>query len=199
LRLGSIRSDNRRPGSGGHLDRAVPHGTDAQYRFALIQGASQRKWEHKRAHRLGALRCISKHEGHTVPVLILRDARRFFRLCGSVCACALLRMRTSIAFQPISRCQTAHLVPAAHFCARGLQPLLRSPRVEGWAERRELSSTDTLRSQYVQSNCSHVVVNRELRRKRREELQLKTLIAPSTAARRNSSVSACWFLAATIL
>jgi hypothetical protein len=37
LRLGTMRSDDRRPGSGGHLDRAVPHGTDAQYRFALIK------------------------------------------------------------------------------------------------------------------------------------------------------------------
>src|SRR5258708_17937505 len=34
-----MRSDDRRPGSGGYLDRAVPHGPDAQYRFALIQGA----------------------------------------------------------------------------------------------------------------------------------------------------------------
>src|SRR5262245_61855364 len=42
----------------------------------------------------------------------------------------------SIAFQPSSRCQTAHLVPAAHVCARGLH-LLHSPRIEGWAERRE--------------------------------------------------------------
>src|SRR5262245_54582931 len=28
------------------------------------------------------------------------------------------------------------LVPAAHFCARGLPLNLRSPRTEGWAERR---------------------------------------------------------------
>ena len=52
-----------------------------------------------------------------------------------------LRMRApqdedSIAFQPSSQCQTAHLVPAAHVCARGLH-LLHSPRIEGWAERRE--------------------------------------------------------------
>src|SRR5262249_35164451 len=32
-----------------------------------------------------------------------------------------------------------------------------------------------------------------------QELQVKTLIAPAAAARRKSSVSACWFLAATIL
>ena len=71
-----------------------------------------------------------------MPVLILRDARRLFRLYGSVCACALLRMRTSIAFQPISRCQTAHLVPAMHFCVRGLRLCFAHPN-RGWAERRE--------------------------------------------------------------
>ncbi len=37
---------------------------------------------------------------------------------------------------PISRCQTAHLVPAAHL-RPGFATLLRSPRTEGWAERRE--------------------------------------------------------------
>src|SRR5262249_58736789 len=47
-----------------------------------------------------------------------------------------LRMRApqdedSIAFQPISRCQTAHLVPAAHVCARGFATLLHSPRMRG--------------------------------------------------------------------
>jgi hypothetical protein len=30
LRLESTRSDDRRPGPGGYLDRVVPHGTDAQ-------------------------------------------------------------------------------------------------------------------------------------------------------------------------
>ena len=53
-----------------------------------------------------------------------------------------LRMRApqdedSIAFQPSSRCQTAHLGPAAHCVRPGFAPLLHSPRVEGWAERRE--------------------------------------------------------------
>jgi hypothetical protein len=36
----------------------------------------------------------------------------------------------------ISRCQTAHLVPAAHVCARGLQLWFAHPN-RGWAERRE--------------------------------------------------------------
>jgi len=40
---------------------------------------------------------------------------------------------------PVSRSQahTHLLVPAAHFCARGFATLLHSPRIEGWAERRE--------------------------------------------------------------
>ena len=38
---------------------------------------------------------------------------------------------------PISRCQTAHRVPAAHFCVRGLQLRFTHPEIEGWAERRE--------------------------------------------------------------
>ena len=58
---------------------------------------------------------------------MLRDARTRVRVCGNTSVCALLRMRTSIAFQPSSRCQTAHLVPAAHFCARGLQPCFAHP------------------------------------------------------------------------
>src|SRR5262249_39035578 len=37
----------------------------------------------------------------------------------------------SIAFQPISRCQTAHLVPAAHFLRPGFATLLHSPRMRG--------------------------------------------------------------------
>jgi len=38
---------------------------------------------------------------------------------------------------PVSRCQTATLVPAARLGARGFATLLHSPRIEGWAERRE--------------------------------------------------------------
>jgi hypothetical protein len=59
--------------------------------------------------RLIALRCVSKHEGCSVAILILRDARTRVRVCGTSSACALLRMRTSIAYgtvhylkQPIS-------------------------------------------------------------------------------------------------
>jgi hypothetical protein len=40
------------------------------------------------------------------------------------------------ACSPSSRCQTAHLVPAAHFCARVLQPCFTDPE-RGVAERRE--------------------------------------------------------------
>ena len=38
---------------------------------------------------------------------------------------------------PISRGQTAHLVPAARSCARGLQPCFAHPESRGWAERPE--------------------------------------------------------------
>src|SRR6266436_1182765 len=41
------------------------------------------------------------------------------------------------AFVALFTFQTAHLVPAAHFRVRGFAPLLHSPRIEGWAERRE--------------------------------------------------------------
>ena len=93
--------------------------------------------EHRSAKQVGcfpssaALRCVSKHEGHAAAVFILRDARALVRLCGSACARALLRMRTSIAFQPSSRCQTALLVPAARFSRPGFASLLRSPESRG--------------------------------------------------------------------
>src|SRR5262245_25549297 len=101
---------------------------------------------------------VSKHEGASF--LILRDARtrvrslpnvfdvrapqdeafetraRAFEVCRTSSACALLRMRTSIASftahdfkQPISFSRRVGV--------RGLRLLLRSPRIEGWAERRE--------------------------------------------------------------
>jgi len=43
---------------------------------------------------------------------------------------------TLTAFVAFFTFQTAYLVPAAHVCA-GVCTLLRSPRIEGWAERRE--------------------------------------------------------------
>jgi hypothetical protein len=45
--------------------------------------------------------------------------------------------KASDAFVALFTFQTAHLVPAARFCARGFASLLHSPRIEGWAERRE--------------------------------------------------------------
>src|SRR5246500_2175247 len=57
------------------------------------------------------------------------------RLC-----CALHRIRdtqASDAFGALFTFQTAHLVPAAHFCVRGFATSLHRPRIEGWAERRE--------------------------------------------------------------
>ena len=43
----------------------------------------------------------------------------------------------SIAFEPSSRCQTAHLVPAARFLRPGFRNFASLTRIEGWAERRE--------------------------------------------------------------
>jgi hypothetical protein len=43
----------------------------------------------------------------------------------------------SDAFGALFTFQTAHLVPAAHFCVRGLHRCFTRPRIEGWAERRE--------------------------------------------------------------
>jgi len=64
--------------------------------------------------------------GHAVAVLILRDARTRVRLCGSACACALLRMRMAepaarrrtFSVIPSSRFQTAHLVLATRWRPR---------------------------------------------------------------------------------
>src|SRR5499427_7619557 len=73
---------------------------------------------------------------------------RPFELCGSSTmrapqdedgrARAELRLVAEpFAVIPISRCQTANRVPAAHFCVRGLQLRFTHPEIEGWAERRE--------------------------------------------------------------
>jgi hypothetical protein len=75
------------------------------------------------------LRCVSKHEGHAVAVLILRDARTRLRLRGTSSACALLRMRTGIAAHDLKH--THSIVPAAHLCARGLQLCFTHPGSKG--------------------------------------------------------------------
>jgi hypothetical protein len=74
---------------------------------------------------------------------ILRDARTRDLICGTSAARALLRMRRlkripsprlvaePFSVIPISRCQTAHLVPAARFCARGLQLCFTHPESRG--------------------------------------------------------------------
>jgi hypothetical protein len=94
--------------------------------------------ERRRFHSRSALRCVSKHEGTPSHVLILRDARTRLRVCGASSACALLRMRTSIAY-----CRThdlkQHTLPRsrAAFLHPSFASLLHSPRIERWAERRE--------------------------------------------------------------
>src|SRR5262249_1743960 len=80
-----------------------------------------------------------------VAVLILRDARTLVRLCGSACACALLRMRAG---ERAARRRTvfgnSHLTMSnsrsrsrGAFLHPGFATSLHSPRTEGWAERRE--------------------------------------------------------------
>src|SRR5262249_38006533 len=74
---------------------------------ALMLRSIAARREHRCFHTRTALRCVSKHEGtRPSPVLILQDARTRVRVRGNTSVCALLRMRTSIAFQPSSRCQT---------------------------------------------------------------------------------------------
>jgi hypothetical protein len=46
-------------------------------------------------------------------------------------ACRLAARRRTGRGRPISRCQTAHLVPAARFCARGLRPCFAHPEPRG--------------------------------------------------------------------
>ena len=81
-----------------------------------------------------ALRCVSKHEG--VAVLILRDARTHVRDCETSSASAHHRMRTNIA-----SCKAHHTSSPSRSRGACLRPgsatLLHSPRIEGWAERRE--------------------------------------------------------------
>jgi len=71
-----------------------------------------------------------------VAVPILRDARTPFRLCGSACACALLRMRTSLAFRPSHDVKQPISFPRRVF-APGVCNFASLTRTEGWAERRE--------------------------------------------------------------
>ena len=92
------------------------------------EGASQRE----RARLLPgivALRCVSKHEGACTRSSSSFETRaRAFEVCRTSSACALLRMRTSIASftahdfkQPISFSRRGGV--------RGLRLLLRSPRM----------------------------------------------------------------------
>src|SRR5262245_21428728 len=90
---------------------------------------------------------VSKHEG-VLPSSSFETRARPFELCGSSSMRApqdedgreraeLRLVAEPFAVIPISRCQTAHLVPAAHFCARGLRLCFTHPEPRGWAERRE--------------------------------------------------------------
>ena len=70
-------------------------------------------------------------------VLILRDARTRVRSLPNVFDVRAPQDEDEHrACSRISRCQTTHLVPAAHVCVRGLRLCFTHPQ-RGWAERRE--------------------------------------------------------------
>src|SRR5262249_53866658 len=101
--------------------------------------------ERRRFHSPSALRCVSKHEGHAVAVLILRDARTPVRVCETPPPRALLRMRTA---ELAARRRTVFghsYLTMSNSPSRSRGACLR-PGVcnfasltpnEGWAERRE--------------------------------------------------------------
>src|SRR5215475_14778921 len=107
------------------MDRSLPAFPATAGRFRT----DQRACPHSLSFRQNTPCVLAPHaEEH-------RSARAF-EVCRTSSACALLRMRTSIADftahdfkQPISFSRRVGV--------RGLRLLLRSPRIEGWAERRE--------------------------------------------------------------
>jgi hypothetical protein len=102
--------------------------------------------ERRSFHRRTALRCVSKHEGAQSLVLIFRDARTCIRICGTRSACALLKMRTSIAAALFTMSNSPHLlVPAPAFLRPGVASLLHSPPLRGGrsAERRSGARRNT--------------------------------------------------------
>src|SRR5215813_914967 len=77
----------------------------------------------------------------------------------------------------ISRCQTAHLVPAAHFLRPGFATSLHSPRIEGWAERRE-----TFGCSGTRGACPHASKTRVNALSPRHARRLARRLAPHDAA-----------------
>jgi hypothetical protein len=101
--------------------------------------------ERRRFHGPSPLRCVLKHAG--VPVLILRDTRtsrsnfrHFLRMRAPQDEDGQARSSSPNRFSvvSISRCQTAHLVPAARFLRPGFLTFASLTRIEGErsAERR---------------------------------------------------------------
>src|SRR2546429_7621173 len=99
-------------------------------------------------HSPSPLRCVSKHEGPTWPVLILRDARALVPGLQQLTARALLRMRTEkrvpICDLSLTRSLQFHLTISnspsrsrGAFLRRGFAAFASLPPIEGWAERRE--------------------------------------------------------------
>ena len=102
--------------------------------------------EHRCFHTPNALRCVSKHEGtrllarphpsrraHARPDLRQRLRTRAPQDEAAQGIPSPRLIAEPFAVIPNSRCQTAHLGPAAHFCARGLRLCFThpEPRVGG--------------------------------------------------------------------
>ena len=113
--------------------------------LALMLRSIAARRERRRFHSPSALRCVSKHEAMPWPSSSFETRARWFLSCGISSERALLRMRTAelaarrrtvrghsnltMSNSP-SRSRGACLRP-------GFATLLHSPRIEGWAERRE--------------------------------------------------------------
>jgi hypothetical protein len=89
--------------------------------------------------RPAALRCVSKHDGTCSGSSSSFETRaRAFAFAATFPHARSSLDEDERRIMHSSRCQTATLVPAARFCARGFAPLLRSPQSRGGrsAERR---------------------------------------------------------------
>ena len=109
------------------------------FALALMLRSIAAECECSCSHSRSALRCVSKHEGaRHRPVLILRDARTLVRLCGSACACALLRMRTASRFSPAHDVQQPISFPRRMSAPGGFALCFAHPELRGGrsAERR---------------------------------------------------------------
>src|SRR5262245_54375502 len=105
-------------------------------------GASQRDASAGAFRGRRGLRCVSKHGRARTGSSSSFETRTHVRVCGTAPARApqdedgraraeLRLVAEPLAVVLISRCQTAHLVPAAHFCVRALHRCFTHPESRG--------------------------------------------------------------------